>query len=205
MRKQNRNGDVLKGGAMKALVIVAAVMAIWSQPSRAENFQLGAPVTEFSVSDMNGRAQSYHSLKGKVTVVMFFSTRCPISNAFNYRRNTLYDDFKGRVNFIVVDSNSNEAMEEVKAYAKEVGFDFPVYRDVNNEVADRFAVHTTADSFVIDQSGIMRYRGYIEDSPNASRATKKALRDAIEEVLDSKPVAVAETRAAGCAIRRAKQ
>jgi len=190
---------------MRALIFAAVLLAMASQPLHAENFQLGASVSDFSVTDMNGRAQGYHALRGKVTVVMFFSTRCPISNAFNYRRNTLYDDFKGRVNFIVVDSNSNESTEEVKAYAKEVGFDFPVYRDVNNEVADRFAVHTTADAFVIDQSGTMRYRGYIEDSPNASRATKKALREAIDEVLDGKPVAVAETRAAGCAIRRVKQ
>jgi len=190
---------------MKLMIFAAALLTWVSQPLHAENFQLGSPVSDFSVSDMSGYGHSYHALKGKVTVIMFFSTRCPISNAFNYRRNTLYDDFKGRVNFIVVDSNSNEATDEVKAYATEVGFDFPVYKDLNNEVADRFAVHTTADSFVIDQSGIMRYRGYIEDSPNASRVTKKALRDAIEEVLDGKPVSVAETRAAGCAIRRAKQ
>ena len=204
MKEPTRDSSERKGAGMRALVFAAVALAMAAQSLRAESFQLGAPVSDFSVSDMNGRAQNYHSFKGRVTVVMFFSTRCPISNAFNYRRNTLYEDFKGRVNFIVVDSNSNEATEEVQAYAKEVGFDFPVYRDVNNEVADRFAVHTTADSFVIDQSGIMRYRGYIEDSPNASRVTKKALRDAIEEVLDGKPVAVAETRAAGCAIRRAK-
>ena len=205
MNEPTKDRDVRKGTAMKVLIFAALVLGMASQQLQAENFQLGAPVSDFSLSDMNGRAENYHGFKGKVTVVMFFSTRCPISNAFNYRRNTLYDDFKGRVNFVVVDSNSNEAIEEVKAYAKEVGFDFPVYKDVNNEVADRFAVHTTADAFVIDQSGIMRYRGYIEDSPNASRVTKKALRDAIEEVLDGKPVAVAETRAAGCAIRRAKQ
>jgi hypothetical protein len=35
-----------------------------------------------------------------------------------------------RVKFIVVNSNSNESFDEVRTYAKEVGFDFPVYKDV---------------------------------------------------------------------------
>src|ERR1700760_3800366 len=99
----------------------------------AQQFHLGAPVSDFTLHDMNGRSLNYRALRGKVTVVMFFSTRCPISNAFNFRRNTVYRDFRNRVKFVVVDSNSNESLEEVRAYAKEVGFEFPVYMDVNNQ------------------------------------------------------------------------
>jgi hypothetical protein len=36
------------------------------------------------------------------------------------------------------------------ASAKEVGFDFPVYKDVNDQVADRFGVMATTDTFVIE-------------------------------------------------------
>jgi hypothetical protein len=121
---------------------------------------------------------------------MFFSTRCPISNAFNFRRNTIYRDFNKRVKFIVVDSNSNESFDEVRTYAKEVGFDFPVYKDVNNQVADRFGVMATTDTFVIDAHGVIQYRGYIEDALNPSRTTRRALRLAIESLLDGKPVEV---------------
>jgi peroxiredoxin len=153
---------------------------------------------------MSGRSLNYHALRGKVTVVMFFSTRCPISNAFNFRRNTIYRDFRKRVNFLVVDSNSNESLEEVRAYASEVGFDFPVYRDVNNQASDRFGVLATTDTFVMDSSGVMRYHGYIEDALNPERTTKQGLRLAIEAVLEGKPVEMAESRARGCAIRRSK-
>jgi hypothetical protein len=76
---------------------------------------------------------------------------------------------------------------------------------VNNEVADRFGVMATTDTFVMDATGVMQYRGYIEDALNPSRTTKQALRLAIESVLDGKPVEMAETSARGCAIRRAKQ
>lgn len=191
---------------MKRLIFVVLGMAM-TMPTGAifaQGFRLGAPVSDFTVQDMRGRSVNYRALKGSVTVVMFFSTRCPISNAFNFRRNTIYRDYKGRVKFIVVDSNSNEPLEEVRAYASQVGFDFPVYKDVNNVVADRFGVLTTTDTFVVDSSGVMQYRGYVEDSPTPARATKQGLRLAIEAVLGGKPVEMAETQARGCAIRRVK-
>jgi len=101
-----------------------------------------------------------------------------------------------------VDTNANETLEEVRTYASEIGFDFPVYKDVDNGVADHFGVRTTTENFVIDASGIMRYHGYIEDSVNPSRTTQQGLRHAIVEVLHGKVVTLAETRSRGCAIRR---
>jgi hypothetical protein len=60
------------------------------QPVFTQQFRPGASVSDFVVQDMNRHPLNYKSLKGNVTVVMFFSTRCPISNAFNFRRNTIY-------------------------------------------------------------------------------------------------------------------
>jgi cytochrome oxidase Cu insertion factor (SCO1/SenC/PrrC family) len=193
---------------VKRLLFVSLVAALTTtlhaEDIQGQEFHLGAPVSRFTVQDMRGRTLHYDAQKGHVTVVMFFSTRCPISNAFNYRRNTVYGDYKGRVKFVVVDSNSNESLKEVKAYAGQVGFNFPVYKDPNNLTADRFGVLATTDTFVIDSSGVMRYHGYVEDSLNPERSTKQGLRLAIEAVLGGKPVAMAESRARGCAIRRVK-
>jgi len=161
-------------------------------------------VGDFSLIGMDGRTVNYSGLKGNVTVLIFFSTRCPMSNAFNYRRNKLYNDFKDRAKFIVINSNSNESMQEVRDYARAVEFDFPVYKDSDNVVADRFGVRVTTDTFVLDSFGTIRYHGYLEDSPNPTRAKNQALRLAIEAVLEGKPVAAPETRALGCSIRRGK-
>src|SRR5882757_7334312 len=176
---------------MKVFRLAAVALAVTCQPVFAQQFRPGASVSDFTVQDMNQHSFNYKSVKGNVTVVMFFSTRCPISNAFNFRRNSLYKDFNKRVKFIVVDSNSNESIDEVRTYAK--------------EVADRFGVMATTDTFVMDATGVMQYHGYIEDALNPSRTTKRALRLAIESLLDGKPVEMAETSARGCAIRRGKQ
>jgi cytochrome oxidase Cu insertion factor (SCO1/SenC/PrrC family) len=208
--KSNGGGGTVRPWVLTAVTLGLVIGACQAQQlhlaapgeSAPGVFHLGAPVSEFAVRDMDGHLLTYSTLKGSVTAVIFFSTRCPISNAFNYRRNTLYKDFNGRVKFIVVDPNSNESMAEIKTYARDVEFDFPVYRDVNNVVADRFGAQLTTDTFLIDSSGILRYHGYIEESPNPTRAKNAALRLAIEAVLEGKPVAQPETRSLGCTIRR---
>jgi len=189
---------------MKVRRFALILAALWLNASHAQESREPAAVSDFLMSDMNGRPVHYAALKGKFTVVIFFSTRCPLSNAFNYRRNTLYLDFKDRVNFIMVDSNSNESLSEMRDYARGVEFDFPVYRDTNHEAADRLGAKVTTDTFVLDSSGTIRYHGYVEDSPNPSRVKNRGLREAIDAVLSGMPVAVPETKAIGCTIRRDK-
>lgn len=192
---------------MKTLLVAAALFAIVTASARSaepQPYHLGGQVTGFTLLNMRGHTVNFRNLKGKVTVVMFFSTRCPLSNAFNFRRNTLYREYKNRVRFIVVDSNGNESPAEIKQYAKDVGFAFPVYVDKMNALSDRFGVLATTDNFLVDASGVMRYHGYIEDAPNPARTTKKGLRLAIDEVLAGKPVTMPETKARGCAVRRTK-
>ena len=125
-----------------------------------------------------------------------------MSNAFNYRRNQLYHDYSNRVHFLVIDSNFNETLDEIRTYAKDAQFDFPVYQDLDNTVADLLGVRNTTESFVLDASGAIRYRGYIEDSPNPARTTNQGLRLAVDAVLSGHPVVTPETKGRGCAIRR---
>ncbi len=188
---------------MKVLVTVVVALVSITPPLRAQAVDAGTPVSGFALRDMRGRLQNYRSLRDKVTVVMFFSTRCPMSNAFNFRRNVLYHDYRDRTRFIVVDSNASESLDEVRTYAKDTGFDFPVYQDVDNQLADLLGVRSTTETFVLDTNGAVRYRGYIENSPNPDRTTNQGLRLALDAVLAGEPVANPETKAIGCAIRRA--
>jgi cytochrome oxidase Cu insertion factor (SCO1/SenC/PrrC family) len=175
-------------------------------PGTARPQSVGSPTTiaTFSVIDMNGRTVTYNVHTDKVTVIVFVSTRCPISNAFNFRLNALYSRFSDRVQFAVVDSNVNESLEEIAAHAKAMEYDFPVFQDVNSSLADLLGAKATPDSFVIDRHGAVVYHGYIEDTPNPQRSTDPALRVAVEATLGGRPVPKRETHARGCAIRHAR-
>jgi len=179
-------------------IVVAPTLA------RSQGAASPAPITKFSAIGMNGRMVSYNTHAEKPTVVVFVSTRCPISNAFNYRLNALYTRFSDRVQFVVVDSNANESLEEIVAHAKAMEYDFPVFQDVDNSLADLLGAKATPDSFVIDRYGRVVYHGYIEDALNQQRSRDPALRLAIESTLADRPVTRRETHARGCAIRHAR-
>ena len=62
---------------MRLLFSVIAMVGLSLTLSDAQGFRLGAPVSDFIVSDMNGRPVHYDALKGKVTVVIFFPLAAP--------------------------------------------------------------------------------------------------------------------------------
>lgn len=172
----------------------------------AQEFKLGAKVADFTLQDLDSKQVRFSDVKAHVTVVTFISTQCPVSNAYTDRMNAVYNDYSGKgVKFLFVNANNNEPPAEVRSHAKEVGFVFPVYKDKSNVVADRFGASVTPESYVIDDSGMVRYRGAIDDSRNPARVRTQGLRMALDAVLSGKPVAVQETKAFGCTIKRVRR
>jgi thiol-disulfide isomerase/thioredoxin len=169
----------------------------------AQEFKAGSQVTDFQIRDLDGKAVSFSSLKGPVTVVTFIATQCPVSNSYNQRMIQLYKDYTPRnVKFIFVNANRSEPASEVREHSQRVGFSFPVYKDPDNVVADRFDAQVTPESYVIDGSGILRYHGSIDDDMNVSRVHVQRLRQALDALLAGKPVPATETKAFGCTIKR---
>src|SRR5580658_1065693 len=169
----------------------------------AQEFKLGSQVSDFQVRDLDGKAVAFSSLKGPITVVTFIATQCPVSNSYNQRMSDLYKDYTAKgVKFIFVNANRSEPASEVREHAQRVGFPFPVYKDPDNVVADRFDAQVTPESYVIDSSGILRYHGSIDDEINAAHVHTQRLRLALDALLAGKPVPAMETKAFGCTIKR---
>jgi thiol-disulfide isomerase/thioredoxin len=169
----------------------------------AQEFKLGSKVTDFNIQDLDGKPVAFSALRGPVTVVTFIATQCPVSNSYNQRMNAVYQDYSSKgVKFIFVNANRTEPASEVREHAKRVGFTFPVYKDPDNLLADRFDAQVTPESYVIDSAGIIRYHGSIDDSQNESHIRTQRLRLALDAVLAGKPVDQSETKAFGCGIKR---
>ena len=179
-----------------SLIVSAGVLC-------AQEFKVGSQVSDFQVRDLDGKAISFSSLKGPITVVTFIATQCPVSNSYNQRMIDLYKDYAPKnIKFIFVNANRSEPSSEVRDHARRVGFPFAVYKDPDNVLADRFNAQVTPESYVIDGSGIIRYHGSIDDSMNESRVHTRVLRVALDALLGGKPVASTETKAFGCTIKR---
>lgn len=190
--------------ALHSRYAITTVMLIFAltRLAHGETYHLGSHTADFSLQDTHGGRITYSAKDHKITVVIFISTRCPMSNAFNARINDLYNDFSNRATFLVVNSNADESIEQVRQHAARVGYDFAVYKDLNNVVADLFGALATPEAFVIDESGVLRYHGIIEDGANPSRTTQRPLRAGLESLLKHQPISMAESHGRGCAIRR---
>jgi peroxiredoxin len=151
----------------------------------------------FSLADCKDR---------KAVVVAFLGTGCPISNAYLGRLAELHAEYSPKgVQFIAINSNAQDSADEVAAHAKKYELPFPVLKDENNVVADKFGAARLSEVFVI-AGGTVRYDGRIDDQFGIGyqrpKPTKRYLADALDAVLAGKEVAVTETAAEGCKIGR---
>ena len=188
---------------MKRLLAISLILAA---AILAQEFKLGSKVTGFDVQDLDGKQVSFSSLRGPLTVVTFVATQCPVSNAYNQRMIALYKDYSAKgVKFIFVNANRSEPASEVRDHSRRAGFTFPVYKDANNVVADRFGADVTPENYVIDSAGIIRYHGSIDDSQNEARIRTRGLRNALDALLAGNPVELPHTKAFGCTIKRVRK
>jgi peroxiredoxin len=166
--------------------------------------EIGQPVADFTLPDTGGKQHSLASLKGKNgTVLIFVSTQCPVSNAYNERMQKLSEDYKARgVAVVGINANSTESADDVKNHAAQHSLTFMILKDKGNKVADQLGANNTPEVFFLDASGKLVYRGRIDNSRDGKSISSNDLRDAIDATLEGKPVANTFVRAFGCSIKR---
>ena len=189
---------------MKTLLIGASLL--WAAAASGQEFKLGSKVGDFNVLDGKGKTVAFSSLRGETTVVMFVATKCPISNGYNERMDAVYRDYSAKgVKFVFINSNFTEPAQEVEEHRQAHSLTFPVYKDDGSTVADLFGATVTPEAFVIASDGVIKYHGYVDDSLNTARIQNQGLRKALDAVMAHQAPPVAETKAFGCTIKRAKK
>lgn len=167
----------------------------------------GEKVSDIRLRDYNGQEFTLGQFKDKTAiVVIFISTRCPVSNAYNQRMAQIFADYAPKnVAVVGINSNRGEDAAMVKKHAQENGLKFPILIDENNEVADRFGAKVTPEAFVLNPDLTVRYHGHIDDSQRETQVKKNGLRDALDELLAKKNVTDPDTKPFGCSIKRVRE
>jgi peroxiredoxin len=169
----------------------------------------GAVVADFSLSDVHRRPRSLADYKDKKAfVVVFVGAECPLANLYLQSLIELEKEYGPKsVQFLLIDSNSQDSFVAVAAHALERNVPFPVLKDFDQEAADSFGAKRTPEAFLLDANRVIRYHGRIDDQygivARRERPTRRDLKQAIDELLAGKPVSTAETEVSGCVIGRA--
>lgn len=172
---------------------------------------LGTKAPGFSLPDtIGGKTLSLDVLKGTAaTVVMFICNHCPYVKHVNPELVRVARDYGKRgVGFVAISSNDaksypEDAPDEMRKNAREQGYPFPYLFDESQAVAKSYQAACTPDFFVFDRAMHLIYRGRLDESSpgNGKPLTGADLREALEAVLNDKPVNRDQVPSMGCNIK----
>ena len=188
------------------LGLVAVVCLVASVATGAESpAPASLPVLDVRAADGQFLSLTPTASNG-AQVVVFYSSECPISNAFSPTLHALVAANADRpLGVVGVCVDADLKAEDVLKHAREFDLNFPIAQDRDGSIARRFGAKVTPEVFVFDNARLLRYRGRIDDQfaargkPNARHETNE-LRDAVAAILAGRPVAVAAVDAVGCPV-----
>lgn len=192
---------------MKRLVLLPFIVALASIACAGE-LAVGAQAPPFSlVNAVDGSTVVLKPDDGHLKVVVFTCNQCPYAKAFEPRIIEVARSFVAKgVRFYAIDPNddqkfSEETLANMKARALEKSYPFPYLKDGDSSVARAYGARVTPHVFVVDGEGVVRYRGYVDDSAKPEERKTTGLMNALNALIEGREVAEAETRAFGCTIK----
>ncbi len=169
------------------------------------------PIAEFSLRDYRGKVHRLSDFADTpVLVVAFVGCECPLAQLYSSRLATLSKAYAEQgVAFLAIDSNRQDSITELAAYARRHDLEFPVLKDPGNEVADLFGAVRTPEVFVLDAGREIRYSGRIDDQYGVGtrkpEPTRRDLVEAIDALLAGSSPSVARSEPRGCFIGRVRE
>ena len=142
--------------------------------------------------------------KGKVVVLIFVRTDCPISNRYApeiQRLSRVYD----KASFWLVYPDRKEPPEAIRSHDLEFDYKIPAVRDLQHTLVKRSEVQITPEAAVFNAEGRLTYHGridnlYVDFGHARQAATTHELQDAIVAAVNGKAPAAATVPAVGCYI-----
>lgn len=170
---------------------------------------------EHPLPDIDGKKVVLGDFGGKITVVNFWATRCPIQQKWDPRLAEIVREYEEKgVRFLMINANGGNGeivdkdleegqkpYQEIRRVLEEKNLPYRVLIDEGNFVADVFQARVTPHIYVFDQKGTLVYKGLIDDDMNGN-PEKHYLADTLDQLLEGEEVEPSETRAQGCTIKR---
>ncbi len=167
-------------------------------------------VQDFTLTNVvDGKAVSLNSFNNCLGIVVIFtSNECPFDIKYRGRIKSLNDQYKGTIQFLLVNSHV-ETRENNKAMAQQyAGWSIPIpYLADKDQVAmNCLGASRSPEAFLIKKVGAnntLVYSGAIDDNPLVPDDVNNSyLKKAIDQFLANKPIETGNKRAAGCTIRK---
>jgi peroxiredoxin len=169
----------------------------------------GTAAPDFSLPGVDGQTYTLDSFSNSpIIVVAFTCNHCPYVIGSEDRLIRCAADYAPRgVALVAINSNETANHPEddfphMVDRAHEKGYNFPYLRDEKQDAAKVYGAIKTPHFFVIDADRKIRYTGRMDNNPkDETHAATHELRDAVDDLLAGRQVAVPVTDAIGCTIK----
>ena len=181
---------------LSGLILSLSILAF---PGRAQNSGKG-------VVDLDGKpVNPLRRNDGKIVVLLFVRTDCPISNRYAPAIQEMSSRFAAHTAFYLVYPIKTETPEQIRKHLSDFGYHLEALRDPELALVHSSQVHITPEAAVFTGDGRLLYHGRIDDwFEDFGRArpapTTHELSEAIEAAIAGKNIATATAPAVGCFI-----
>jgi len=143
--------------------------------------------------------------KKKAFVIICANTTCPLVQRYLPTIKRLEKEYRRRdVQFLLMNVSPGDSFLEMSEFGVQYEIDFPVVKDGDGSCVRALGMTRTPEVAVLDADHRLRYRGRINDQYRIGgalpKATREYLTEALDAVLDGKPVAKTQTPVDGCLI-----
>lgn len=204
-----------------ARIIVAARRRVW-RPALSFTLWL-ALLSSFSLGWGCGSARTGNATPGlvdlenhpvdpfrnadaKAIAFIFVRTDCPISNRYAPEIQRIFQKYASQgIAFWLVYPDPDSAPADISRHVKEFQLALKPLRDPRHSLVKRAGVRVTPEAAVFTPDGREIYHGRIDDrtvdfGKDRPEPTRRDLQDALDAVLNGKPVPDSMTLAVGCYI-----
>lgn len=160
-----------------------------------------ASAADLTLPDADGRP---HRLVGraKLTVIEFFSSRCPCQANHDERLRAIAEEYGRRgVRIVAVDSEVGAGARRAREEGERRRYPFPILIDPEGTVANALAATYATYALVVDRAGRVLYAGGIDsDKYHLTDDATPFLRDALDDALADRPIRRPVGKTLGCAL-----
>src|SRR5258707_10852300 len=150
---------------------------------------LVSPNSQGLAIDLGGKPfDPFRAAHGKVVVLIFVRSDCPISNRYAPMIQQLGTDRVDRAAFFLVYPSRKETAETIRRHLKEFGYTLGAIRDPQHILVKRGAAQITPETAVFNAKGQLVYHGRIDNlyedfGHTRKQATTRELADATEAAI----------------------
>jgi len=201
-----------------SVIFILCNLDLSGQPE-LNTLEPGEKAPDFNLQGIDDKMYSLKDFSNyDILTVIFTCNHCPSAQAYEDKIIKAVNHYQSQgVGFVAISPNSPKALslselgysdlgddfEDMKIRARDKKFNFPYLYDGESQATSiAYGPVATPHIFIFDKNRVLRYTGRIDDTENPYiEPEQKDMINALDALLQGKPVPVEKTKTFGCSIK----